>query len=53
MSIQDTAVYMGLSERCVRMMIADGRLKAYMLGPRVIRLRQSEIDAALTPCCSD
>ena len=28
-------------------MISDGRLKAYRLGSRVIRLRRSEIDAAL------
>ena len=30
-------------------MVLDGRLKAYQLGPRVIRFRRSEIDAPLTP----
>jgi hypothetical protein len=30
-------------------MIADGRLKAYDLGPRVVRLRLDEIDAAMKP----
>jgi hypothetical protein len=30
-------------------MIADGRLKAYHLGPRIVRLRLSEVEAALTP----
>ena len=33
----------------IRDMIADGRLKAYKLGDRVVRLRRSEIDAALQP----
>jgi excisionase family DNA binding protein len=47
MSIPDTAAYLGLTPKAVRSMISDGRLRAYRLGPRVIRLRRSEIDAAL------
>jgi excisionase family DNA binding protein len=47
MSIQDTARYLGLTPKAVRSMISDGRLRAYRLGARVIRLRRSEIDAAL------
>jgi excisionase family DNA binding protein len=47
MSIPNTAAYLGVDQSTVREMIDDGRLKAYKLGDRVIRLRRSEIDAAL------
>lgn len=47
MSIPDVAQYLGINPGTVRVMIADGRLKAYRLGDRIIRLRRSEIDAAL------
>ena len=30
-------------------MIADGRLRAYRCGPRIIRLRREEVDAAMQP----
>lgn len=49
MSITDVATYLGINPYTVRTMIADGRLRAYRLGDRVIRLRRSEIDAAMTP----
>jgi excisionase family DNA binding protein len=46
LSIADTAVYLRINEDTARVMIADGRLKAYRLGDRIIRLRRAEIDAA-------
>ena len=49
MSIKDVAEYLGVTTRTVYTMIADGRLRAYKLGERVIRFRRSEVDAALTP----
>lgn len=49
LSIADTAEYLGLTTRTVRQMIADGRLRGYKLGQRVVRLRRAEIDAALRP----
>ena len=49
MTLKDVAVYLGLSTRTVRQMVSDGRLKAYRLGPKVIRFRGSEVDAALEP----
>lgn len=49
MSIADTAAYLGVTVRTVQQMIADGRLPAYRLGARVVRLRRTEIDAALQP----
>jgi excisionase family DNA binding protein len=48
MSIPEAAEYLGLTTHGVRKMIADGRLQAYRLGPRTIRLRRDEIDAAFT-----
>ncbi|PBJ42963.1 DNA-binding protein [Mycobacterium avium subsp. hominissuis] len=49
MSIPDAARYLGINENTVRVMIRDGRLKAYRLGGRIIRLRRSDIDAAMQP----
>jgi excisionase family DNA binding protein len=49
MSIKDVAEYVGVTKRTVYTMIADGRLKAYRLGDRIIRFRRDEVDAALTP----
>lgn len=46
---QEAAKLLGLTDRTVRNMIADGRLLAYQLGPRVIRLRLDEVEAALQP----
>jgi excisionase family DNA binding protein len=53
MSVLDTAEYLKVTPRAIRSMIADGRLRAYKLGPRIIRLRRDEIDAALTPFGGD
>lgn len=49
LTIGQTAELLGLTERTVRQMIADGRLTAYQLGWRVVRLRRNEIDAAMKP----
>lgn len=49
LTIAQAADYLNVSTRTVRYMIADGRLAAYSLGPRVIRLRKSDVDAALAP----
>jgi excisionase family DNA binding protein len=49
MSVADAAEYLGVTTRTVQQMIADGRLRAYRLGARVVRLRRDEIDAALEP----
>jgi excisionase family DNA binding protein len=45
----EAAEYLGVTDRTIRQMIADGRLRAYQLGPRVIRLRLDEIEAAMQP----
>jgi excisionase family DNA binding protein len=48
-SITEAAEYLGVNVRTVRNMLYDKRLKAYRLGGRVVRIRLSDIDAALTP----
>lgn len=48
-TIQQAADYLGLTERSVRAMITDGRLRGYRNGRRVIRLDRLEVDAAMAP----
>ena len=48
-SILQAAEYLGVTDRTIRQMIADGRLTGYRSGPRLIRLRLNEIDAAMQP----
>ena len=48
-SILETADYLGVTERTVRQMIADGRLTGYRMAKSFIRLDANEIDAAMTP----
>ncbi|SHT00453.1 DNA binding domain-containing protein [Mycobacteroides abscessus subsp. abscessus] len=45
----EAADILGVHECTVRRMAADGRLKAYRVGPRMIRLRLDEVEAALRP----
>lgn len=46
---KQAAEYLGVTDRTVRTMIADGRLRAYRLGRAVLRLRLDEVEAALQP----
>jgi excisionase family DNA binding protein len=48
-SVATAADYLGVTQRTVRNMILDGRLPAQTLGPRVLRIRLSDIDSALQP----
>jgi excisionase family DNA binding protein len=48
-SIGDAAVYLGVDPMTIRNMIKDGRLQAWTLGPRVLRIRLSNIESALKP----
>jgi excisionase family DNA binding protein len=47
--IADAAEYLDVTDRTVRQMLADGRLRAYRSGKRLIRLDLNEIDAAMVP----
>jgi excisionase family DNA binding protein len=48
-TILEAAGYLGVTERTVRQMIFDGRLRAYRLNPKFIRLDLNEINDALKP----
>lgn len=48
-TIGETAEYLAVTERTVRQMLADGRLRGYRCGNRLIRLDLNEIDAAMKP----
>jgi excisionase family DNA binding protein len=47
-SLIKTAEYLAVSERTVRQMIYDGRLKGYRLG-RTVRIDLNEVDDAMLP----
>jgi excisionase family DNA binding protein len=46
LSVTQAATYLGLCQKTVQNMLLDGRLKAFTLGPRVVRIRKSDIDSA-------
>lgn len=47
---QDTAAdFAGVSVKTIRRFIADGRIPAYRLGKRVIRIRRSDLEALFVP----
>lgn len=48
-SISDAAEYLGVTTRTIRQMIADGRLRGYRSGSRLVRLRINEIDNSMQP----
>ena len=49
LSQQQVAAEFGISDRTVRRMIADGRIPAHRLGPRLVRIRRTDALAAVTP----
>ncbi|MBP2972724.1 helix-turn-helix domain-containing protein [Mycobacterium tuberculosis] len=48
-SIQQVADHLGVSTRTVRNYIADGKLKAVRLGPRLIRIERDSVEALMRP----
>jgi excisionase family DNA binding protein len=48
-SVQEAADYLNANTRTIRVALTDGRLRGYNLGPRVLRIKLSELEAALTP----
>lgn len=48
-SIQEVAEYLGVNERTIRQMIADGRLTGYRNGKKMIRLDLNEVDSSMRP----
>lgn len=47
--IPEAANYLDVATKTIRRMITEGRLPAYRLGNRVIKVRISDLDAVLTP----
>lgn len=48
-TLKQAAEYLGVTDRTIRQMIADGRLTGYRNGPRLIRVDLNEIDAVMQP----
>ncbi len=48
-SLTQAANRTGVSPRTLRRRIADGSLRAYRLGPRIIRLDAAEVDLLMVP----
>ncbi len=48
-SVTEAAAYLGVDTMTIRNMLKDGRLQAWTLGPRVLRIRLSDIESALSP----
>lgn len=48
-TLNDAAERTGLCVRTIRRYIAAGRLRAYRIGPRAIRIDTDDIDALLRP----
>lgn len=40
---------LGVTDRTIRNMLADGRLRGYRIGSRNIRLKLNEVESALQP----
>lgn len=49
LSLKEAAEWYGVSERTLRRRIAEGRLPAYRLGPRTIRVRAEDVEALAKP----
>lgn len=47
--ISEVAEYLGVTDRTIRQMIADGRLTGYRSGNRLVRVDLNEVDAAMKP----
>jgi excisionase family DNA binding protein len=48
-SLDAAAEQIGVSKRTIRRLVADGRLPAYRVGSRVVRIDSADLDALLTP----
>lgn len=48
-SLQQAAEQLGVSDKTIRNWIATGRLTGYRAGPRMLRVRQEELEAIMRP----
>ena len=49
LGLNEAAEYLGVNPRTIRRYIASGRITAYRLGPRLIKVDRDELDALLRP----
>ncbi|GAB33432.1 excisionase family DNA-binding protein [Gordonia otitidis] len=47
--LTEAAEYLGVTDRTIRQMIADGRITGYRNGKRLVRVDLNEIDGAMRP----
>ena len=47
--LAEAAEYLGVTDRTIRQMIADGRLTGYRSGNRLVRVDLNEVDQAMRP----
>ena len=47
--IPEAATYLDIAPKTVRALIASGKLTAYRLGNRVIKVKLADLDGVLTP----
>lgn len=48
-SVASGAAYANVSQRTIRRWIADGRLRAYRAGSRLVRIDRAELDRLIRP----
>jgi excisionase family DNA binding protein len=53
LTMAEVAAWYGVSPRTIRRRIAEGRLKAYRVGPRAIRVSVEDLEAMAEPIGSD
>jgi excisionase family DNA binding protein len=49
LSVREASRYLGVSESTVWRWIKQGRVKAYRIGPRRVRLKESDVAALISP----
>lgn len=47
LSLGETAEHLGMGISSVHRLVASGKLPAYRVGPRLVRVRMSDVDALL------
>jgi excisionase family DNA binding protein len=52
-TLKQAGEYLGVTDRCIRQMVAAGRITGYRNGTRIVRVDLNEIDAAMKPFGGD
>lgn len=48
-SLTEAAEYMGVHTRTMRRYIAEGRVKGYRVGPRLVKVDKADLDGLMRP----